>query len=106
MCTSRRQAQGLPRHLPLRHWQLTCPKTCHSSQPPALTADPHVVRFKNLFLTNSHLAVVLEYVEGGDLFQYCAENGPLPEEQARRFFQQLVIGLDYCHAMGVVNRCA
>ena len=67
-------------------------------------ADPHVVRFKNLFLTNSHLAVVLEYVEGGDLFQYCAENGPLPEEQARRFFQQLVIGLDYCHAMGVVNR--
>ena len=32
---------------------------------------PHVVRFKNLFLTDTHLAVVLEYVEGGDLFQYC-----------------------------------
>ncbi|KAK9789929.1 hypothetical protein WJX73_007909 [Symbiochloris irregularis] len=65
---------------------------------------PHVVRFKNLFLTETHLAVVLEYVDGGDLFGYCSGKGPLPEDEARRFFQQLVIGIDYCHKMGVVNR--
>ena len=23
-------------------------------------------------------------MEGGDLFQYCSENGPLPEDTARR----------------------
>ena len=28
----------------------------------------------------------------------------LPEADARWFFQQLIIGLDYCHRMGVVNR--
>ena len=28
----------------------------------------------------------------------------MPEDEARRFFQQLLIGLDYCHRMGVVNR--
>ena len=26
------------------------------------------------------------------------------EEDARWFFQQLMVGLDYCHRMGVVNR--
>ena len=47
--------------------------------------------------------------------QYCAptwpgmcrrDRGPLREDEARRFLQQLVIGLDYCHRMGVVNRQA
>ena len=36
----------------------------------------------------------------------CSKKGCLPEEEARRFFQQLVIGLEYCHKMGVVNRYA
>lgn len=26
--------------------------------------------------------------------------------EARRLFQQLVIAIEYCHSMGVVNRCA
>jgi serine/threonine-protein kinase SRK2 len=26
------------------------------------------------------------------------------EDDARWFFQQLIVGLDYCHRMGVVNR--
>ena len=34
----------------------------------------------------------------------CRDRGPLREDEARRFLQQLVIGLDYCHRMGVVNR--
>ena len=28
----------------------------------------------------------------------------LQEDDARWFFQQLIVGLDYCHKMGVVNR--
>ena len=28
----------------------------------------------------------------------------MQEEDARWFFQQLIVGLDYCHRMGVVNR--
>ena len=34
----------------------------------------------------------------------CSKKGCLAEDEARRFFQQLVIGLEYCHKMGVVNR--
>lgn len=53
-----------------------------------------------VFLTQKHLAIVMEYARGGDLFNYTMRHGPharLVEQQARWIFQQLIIGLDYCH---------
>jgi serine/threonine protein kinase len=40
---------------------------------------------------------VLEYVEGGELFDYLIEQGGLPLMQALHFFKQLITGLEYCH---------
>lgn len=50
-------------------------------------------------LLDPDYGIQLEYI-------WYRERGPLREDEARRFLQQLVIGLDYCHKMGVVNRCA
>ena len=44
---------------------------------------------------------------GGDLFQYVSKHHArcqLQEQEARWIFQQLIIGLDYCHSQGVANR--
>ena len=41
--------------------------------------------------------LVLELVEGGELFDYLVKRGRLPEMEALRFFQQMMAGLDYCH---------
>jgi len=65
---------------------------------------PHVIQFKEVFLTPTHLAIAMEYAPGGDLFSFVSARGGLSEDDTRWFFQQLVIGLDYCHRMGVVNR--
>ena len=40
-----------------------------------------------------HLAIVMEYVGGGNLQQYVEGAGRLPEWQARCFFQQLILAL-------------
>jgi len=72
---------------------------CHSN-----FCHPHVVQFKEVFLTPEHLAIAMEYVPGGDMFQHVKRNKGLPEPEARWFFQQLIVGLDYCHKMGVANR--
>jgi serine/threonine protein kinase len=40
---------------------------------------------------------LLEYVEGGELFEYLVSKGRLDEEEARHHFQQIILGLDYCH---------
>ena len=39
----------------------------------------------------------MEYAAGGDMFQRVKACGGLKEDDARWFFQQLIIGLDYCH---------
>lgn len=50
-----------------------------------------------VFVTDAHLGVALEYAAGGELFDTVAKAGKLPEIEARYFFQQLVLGLEYCH---------
>ena len=46
----------------------------------------------------------MEYATGGSLFHYVQKQGKLKEAVARWFFQQLIIGVDYCHKRGVANR--
>ena len=61
-----------------------------------------------VFLTPTHLALAMEYAPGGDLYQHVARRKPfpwLPEEQARWIFQQLIIGLDYCHHQVQTSFC-
>lgn len=64
----------------------------------------HVIQFREVYLTKSHLCIVMEFAPGGDMLDYVKKKGGLTEDQARWFFQQLIIGLDYCHKMGVANR--
>lgn len=68
-------------------------------------------RCAQVFLTTTHLAIAMEYAQGGDLFNYTLGHRPhgrLAEQQGRWIFQQLIIGLDYCHRRvrekGCLNR--
>ncbi len=54
--------------------------------------------------TPTDIFMVMEYVSGGELFDYIVKNGKLKEEEARRFFQQIISGVDYCHRHNVVHR--
>ena len=64
----------------------------------------HVIRFHKLILTPSHLGIVMEFAEGGNLKDYVRYRGPLDDRVVRFLFQQLVLGVEYCHCMEVVNR--
>lgn len=65
---------------------------------------PHVIKLEEFFMTNDHLVLVLEYADKGDLFSYVRKRGRLREDAARWFFQQIILAIDFCHKMGVVNR--
>lgn len=75
-------------------------------------AHPNIVQFREIFLTPQHLAIVMEFAAGGDMFEYVIKNkgsGPgegLKEDVARHFFQQLILALDFCQKLGIANRCA
>ena len=57
---------------------------------PALHAE-------QVYLTPTHLCIVMEYAAGGELFDRIVKAGRFSEDEARYFFQQLVCGVDYCH---------
>lgn len=65
---------------------------------------PHVIKLEELFVTEDHLVLVLEYADKGDLFSYVKSKNGLSETTARWYFQQLILAVDFCHKMGVVNR--
>ena len=75
-------------------------------------AHPNIVQFREVFLTPQHLAIVMEFAAGGDMFEYVIKNkgsGPgegLKEDVARHFFQQLILALDFCQKLGIANRSA
>lgn len=50
----------------------------------------------------------MEYAAGGDMFEYVVRKGGLRESEARWFFQQLIVAVDYIHRMvrgHVVGMC-
>lgn len=48
--------------------------------------------------------LVMEYVPGGELFDYLMQRKVLSEDESCRFFQQLIAGLDYCHRHYICHR--
>ncbi|XP_042553625.1 serine/threonine-protein kinase Chk1-like [Dipodomys spectabilis] len=46
----------------------------------------------------------LEYCSGGDLFDRIQPDIGMPEEDAQRFFHQLMAGLFYLHGIGIAHR--
>ncbi|KAJ1398739.1 Serine/threonine-protein kinase, active site [Sesbania bispinosa] len=46
----------------------------------------------------------MEEQESGELFDYVVEKGRLQEDEARKFFQQIISGVEYCHRNMVVHR--
>lgn len=52
----------------------------------------------------SCLAIVLEYVGGGELFDFVAETGKFSEKVTRTYFHQMMNGLHYMHTKGFAHR--
>ncbi|XP_073288160.1 CBL-interacting serine/threonine-protein kinase 9-like isoform X1 [Primulina huaijiensis] len=65
---------------------------------------PNVLNILEVMASRTKIYIVLEYVGGGELFDKIAKDGKLKEGEARRYFQQLINAVDYCHSRGVYHR--
>ncbi len=57
---------------------------------------PHIIRLYEVIHTPTDIFVVIEYVSGGELFDYIVQKGRLNENEARHYFQQILAGVEYC----------
>ena len=65
---------------------------------------PNVISVSEIFETKDAYFTVMEFCEGGELFNYIVENKRLSEEKSAFFYYQLINGLDYIHSLGIVHR--
>ncbi|CAK7347304.1 unnamed protein product [Dovyalis caffra] len=69
-----------------------------------LVRHPCVVRLHEVLASRTKIYIILEFITGGELFDKIVHHGRLSEAEARRYFQQLIDGVDYCHSKGVYHR--
>ncbi|KAF2726215.1 carbon catabolite derepressing protein kinase [Polychaeton citri CBS 116435] len=68
-----------------------------------LLRHPHIIKLYTVITTPNEIIMVLEYA-GGELFDYIVQNGKMAEDKARKFFQQIVCAVEYCHRHKIVHR--
>ncbi|WCJ35156.1 Protein kinase superfamily protein [Euphorbia peplus] len=66
--------------------------------------NPFVVRFFYSFTCRENLYLVMEYLNGGDLYSLLRKVGCLEEDVARIYIAELVLALEYLHSLGIVHR--
>ena len=65
---------------------------------------PNVVKLIDVFEDERHWCLVMELMEGGELFDQILEKEQFMESEARDAIRSIVDAIDYCHKQGIVHR--
>lgn len=69
-----------------------------------LVKHPNIVRLYEVLASKRRIYLVMEYVAGGDLSDKIAYLQKITEEEARKYFHQLIDAVDSCHSRKVYHR--
>lgn len=68
-----------------------------------LLRHPHIIKLYTVIATKTDIVMVLEYAER-ELFDYLVKKGRCTDDEARKFFQQIICAVEYCHRHKIVHR--
>lgn len=69
-----------------------------------LLEHDNIVRLFDVWENSNELYLIMEYVEGGELFHYVGQRKGLHEDEAIIIFRQIIAALLYCHRMHICHR--
>ena len=67
-------------------------------------SHPNISQMYETYSTVHNFYLMMEYVEGGDLFDFISDNCFLPENKACFFFRQLISVMEYLSELGISHR--
>lgn len=67
-------------------------------------SHPNIVNTVDIFVTRRRIHFVLEYLAGGELFDFIAENNHFTEVHAATVMTDLLNALSYLHSRGIAHR--
>ena len=65
---------------------------------------PNIIQLYEIIETPKQLYLIMEYANGGELFDYIVKNQRVKEPQALKFFHQIIAGVEYLHKLNIVHR--
>ena len=79
-----------------------CPKVLNEVQILHKISHPHIVKFYNWYESRNHIWLIFEYCTGADLLNLITQDKTLPEDIVAAFGKDLMSGLYYLHAQGIL----
>ncbi|XP_054855391.1 death-associated protein kinase 2-like isoform X2 [Eublepharis macularius] len=64
---------------------------------------PHIMRLHDTFESSTEVVLILELIQGGELFDFIAEKEVLTEAEAIEFLQQILQGVAYMHSCHIAH---
>ena len=65
---------------------------------------PNIVQAFDFYEENNSFFMILEYLEGGELFDRLIEKTVYNESEARDLYRSLLTAVQYCHNQDIVHR--
>ncbi|CAK9013029.1 Serine/threonine protein kinase OSK1 (OsK1) (SUCROSE NON-FERMENTING-1 related protein kinase 1A) (SNF1-related kinase 1A) (SnRK1A) [Durusdinium trenchii] len=68
------------------------------------TRHDNCIRLLEVIDTPRQIFLMMEFLEGGEVFDYIVKNQRLAEPEASQFFKQILDGVSYLHKINVIHR--
>lgn len=65
---------------------------------------PNIITLYDVYVTEDKIYIIMELMEGGELFDYVVQKGTLTEEEASRIVRKVTSALVYLHSKNVIHR--
>ena len=65
---------------------------------------PSIVKILEMFESETYILIIMEYINGGNLYSFVKKRRKLNEKTAKFLFWQITQGIKYMHSNGVVHR--
>jgi len=69
-----------------------------------LIRHPNIIQLYEIIETPKQLYLIMEYAQGGEVFDYIVDHHRVKEPEACSFFHQIIDGVEYLHKLNIVHR--
>lgn len=65
---------------------------------------PNIISFHEVLRKGDKFYIIMEFAEGGDLFQKLDKHGAISDDEGKAIFSGIINGLHYCHQLSIAHR--